>query len=205
VSASDDWFDREFATTQVMVIMRGLGDDASLALAERAWEAGVRAVEIPVQRAADVTALSVVAAAAKARGLAVGAGTVVRVEQVEIALRAGAAYTVSPGTDEDVIRASLDAGLPTLPGVATASDIQRCARLGLGWLKAFPAATLGPGWIAAMRGPFPDVRFVATGGVTVANAAGFLSAGARALALGSALADPAQLDGLSRLVPRGAT
>ena len=101
-----------------------------------------------------------------------------------------------------MIRASLDAGLPTLPGVATASDIQRCARLGLGWLKAFPATTLGPGWIAAMRGPFPDVRFVATGGVTVANAAGFLSAGARAVALGSALADPAQLDGLARLVPR---
>ena len=161
----DDWFEHEFVTTRVMVIMRGLGGDASLALAERAWAAGVRAVEVPIQRPADVESLRVVAAAACERGLAVGAGTVVRVEQVEVARRAGAAYTVSPGLDDDVVRASLDAGLATLPGVATASEVQRAVRLGLGWLKMFPAATLGPGWIGAMRGPFPDVRFVATGGV----------------------------------------
>jgi Entner-Doudoroff aldolase len=199
----DDWFEREFATTRVMVIMRGLGGDASLALAERAWAAGVRAVEVPIQRPADVESLRVVAAAARERGLAVGAGTVVRVEQVEVARRAGASYTVSPGLDEDVVRVSLDAGLATLPGVATASEVQRCVRLGLGWLKMFPAATLGAGWISAMHGPFPDLRFVATGGVTVDSAPGFLAAGARVVALGSALADPAQVEQLSRLAPRG--
>jgi 2-dehydro-3-deoxyphosphogluconate aldolase/(4S)-4-hydroxy-2-oxoglutarate aldolase len=203
MGASDDWFEQEFATTRVMVIMRGLGAEESLALAGRAWAAGVRAVEIPIQRPEDVTALNVVAAAATGRGLAVGAGTVVRVDQVDLARRAGAAYTVSPGVDEDVIRASLDAGLPTLPGVATASDIQRCAKLGLGWLKAFPAASLGPGWIKAMHGPFPDARFVATGGVTVATAPGFLAAGARVVSLGSALADPAAVTELSRLAARG--
>jgi len=149
-----------------------------------------------------VEALRVVAAAAGERGLVVGAGTVVTPEHVDAARRAGAAYTVSPGTDEEVIRASLSAGLPTLPGVATASDIQRCARLGLRWLKAFPAASLGPGWISAMHGPFPEMRFVATGGVSVANADQFLAAGARAVSLGSALADPDQLDALSRLVTR---
>jgi 2-dehydro-3-deoxyphosphogluconate aldolase / (4S)-4-hydroxy-2-oxoglutarate aldolase len=198
----DGWFDAEFATTQVMVIMRGLDAGASLALAELAWEAGVRMVEIPIQRPAAVEALGVVAAAAQARGLVVGAGTVVSTDLVDVARRAGAAYTVSPGTDEDVIRASLDAGLPTLPGVATASEIQRCARFGLSWVKAFPATALGPGWIAAMRGPFPDVRFVATGAVTVSTADGFLTAGARAVSLGSALADPAQRAGLARLVYR---
>jgi Entner-Doudoroff aldolase len=199
----DDWFERQFAATQVMVIMRGLDADASLALAERAWDAGVRMVEIPIQRPEAVAALRVVAAAARERGLVVGAGTVVTTAHVDEARAAGAAYTVSPGVDEDVIRACLDAGLPTLPGVATASDIQRCARFGLRWLKAFPAAALGPGWIAAMRGPFPDARFVATGGVTVTNAGDFLAAGARAVSLGSALADPGQLDALSRLVTRG--
>src|SRR5918994_3029358 len=170
----DDWFAHEFATTRVMVIMRGLGGDASLALAERAWAAGVRAVEVPIQRPSDVESLRVVAAAARERGLAVGAGTVVRAEQVEVARRAGAAYTVSPGLDDDVVRAALDAGLATLPGVATASEVQRAVRLGLGWLKIFPTATLGPGWIGAMRGPFPDVRFVATGGGTVGAAPAFL-------------------------------
>jgi 2-dehydro-3-deoxyphosphogluconate aldolase/(4S)-4-hydroxy-2-oxoglutarate aldolase len=199
---SDDWFDREFAGTRVLVILRGLGTDASLSLAERAWAAGVTAVELPIQRADDVTALGFVADAAKTRGLHVGAGTVLRPEQVHLARRAGAAYTVSPGVDEDVIRASLEAELPTLPGVATPSDIQRCARLGLGWCKAFPASSLGPAWFRAMRGPFPEIRLVATGGVTVSSAADFLDAGARVVALGSALADPDQLAALSELAPR---
>jgi 2-dehydro-3-deoxyphosphogluconate aldolase/(4S)-4-hydroxy-2-oxoglutarate aldolase len=194
---SDDWFEKEFAATQVLVILRGHRIEGSLGLATRAWDAGVRAVEIPIQRPEDVTALGIVAAAAERRGLTVGAGTVVRVEQVEQARRAGAAYTVSPGTDEAVIEASLDAGLPTLPGVATASEVQRCARLDLAWLKAFPAVVLGPDWIRAMLGPFPGVSFVATGGMTVDNSGSFVAAGARAVALGSGLGDPARLASLA--------
>jgi 2-dehydro-3-deoxyphosphogluconate aldolase/(4S)-4-hydroxy-2-oxoglutarate aldolase len=164
--------------------------------------AGVRAVEVPVQRPDDLRALRAVAAAARGRGLSVGAGTILGVEQLDAVRRAGAAYTVSPGVDEDVIRASLVAGLPTLPGVATASDIQRCTRMGLRWLKAFPAAVLGPGWITAMRGPFPEARFVATGGVSLANAPAFLAAGARVVSLGSALTDPARAADLSGLALR---
>ena len=202
MSSSDEWFDREFATTQAMVIMRGMGAERSLALAERAWAAGVTAVELPIQRPADVEALEAVAAAARERGLNVGAGTVIGVEQVAIAKRAGAVYTVSPGTDEEVIRASLDAGLPILPGVATATEVQRCVQLGLTWLKAFPASALGPGWIKAMLGPFPEAKFVATGGVSVGNAGDFLAAGARVVSLGSALADPDQVEKLSKLVNR---
>jgi 2-dehydro-3-deoxyphosphogluconate aldolase/(4S)-4-hydroxy-2-oxoglutarate aldolase len=202
VGFSDEWFEREFAGTQVMVIMRGLGAGKSLELAARAWEAGVTAVELPIQRPADIEALTAVAAAARERGLNVGAGTVIEVEQVEVAKRAGAAYTVSPGTDEEIIRASLAAGLPTLPGVGSASEVQRCLKLGLTWLKAFPASALGPGWIKAMLGPFPGVRFVVTGGVSVGNAADFLAAGARVASLGSALADPDQVDQLAKLARR---
>jgi len=202
VSSSDEWFEREFATTQVMVIMRGLGAAQSLTLATRAWEVGVTAVELPIQEPADVEALAAVAAAARERGLTVGAGTVLRVEQIEVAKQAGATYTVSPGTDEEVIRASLAAGLPTLPGVGSASDVQRCLKLGLTWLKAFPAAALGPGWIKAMLGPFPQVKFVATGGVAVANASDFLAAGCRVVSLGSALSDPEQVEKLAKLVSR---
>ena len=202
MSSSDEWFEREFATTQVMVIMRGLGAAQSLTLATRAWEVGVTAVELPIQEPADVEALAAVAAAARERGLTVGAGTVLRVEQIEVAKQAGATYTVSPGTDEEVIRASLAAGLPTLPGVGSASDVQRCLKLGLTWLKAFPAAALGPGWIKAMLGPFPQVKFVATGGVAVANASDFLAAGCRVVSLGSALSDPEQVEKLAKLVGR---
>jgi 2-dehydro-3-deoxyphosphogluconate aldolase/(4S)-4-hydroxy-2-oxoglutarate aldolase len=200
---SDAWFENEFASTQVMGIMRGLGPAKSLELAARAWDAGVTTLELPIQGPNDVEALRAVAAAGRDRGLVVGAGTVISVELVGVAKEAGAAYTVSPGTDVDVIHASLDAGLATLPGVATASEIQRVMSLGLGWFKAFPAAQLSPGWITAMHGPFPDARFVVTGGITVENAPAFLAAGARVVSLGSALNDPDQVAVLAGLVRRG--
>lgn len=189
----DTWFDAHFAGTRALVIARGLGPTATLAFAERVWQAGATALEIPVQRPDDVEALRVVAAAARARGLVVGAGTVVDPAQVAVAREAGAAYLVSPGYDDDVVRAGLAAGLAVLPGVATPSEVQRALRAGLHWLKAFPASVLGTGWFTAMRAPFPDVRFVATGGMTPANADEFLAAGARVVAFGSALRDPAQL------------
>lgn len=188
------------AGTRVMVILRGLGADRTLDLATRAWDAGVLLVEVPIQRPADLEALTLLAEAGRRRGLVVGAGTVLDPAHVRLAVSAGAGFTVSPGIDEDVVRASLDAGLPTLPGVATASDVQRALRMGLRWLKAFPAAQLGPGWLTALRGPFPDVRFVATGGVDILSAPAYLAAGAAAVSLGSAIEEPGQLERVSELV-----
>ncbi len=196
--SSDEWFDQAFADERVMVIARGLGVDRSMRLAGQAWDLGVTMLELPIQSRDDVEALTAVAAAGRDRGRIVGAGTILTAEQVDVAAEAGAVYTVSPGTDESVIRASLEAGLPTLPGVATASDIQRCLTLGLHWLKAFPASVLGPEWIKAMHGPFPEVRFVATGGMSTSNVRSFIDAGVRVVALGSSLADPAQLAEVSR-------
>jgi 2-dehydro-3-deoxyphosphogluconate aldolase/(4S)-4-hydroxy-2-oxoglutarate aldolase len=102
-----------------------------------------------------------------------------------------------------VLAASLTAGLPHLPGVGTASEVQRARAAGCRWQKAFPAKPLGAGWISALHGPFPDVRFVATGGLTVADVQPFLTAGASVVALGAALADPAQLDAISHLLTPG--
>jgi Entner-Doudoroff aldolase len=199
---SDDWFDAHFAGTRVMAILRGYGPEGSLELATRAWELGITMLEIPLQGDDDHAALAAVAAAARARGLVVGAGTVIDPAQVALARAAGASYLVSPGFDADVVRAGIDAGLAVLPGVATATDIQACLRAGVRWMKAFPARELGADWIAAMRAPFPMVRFVATGGMTPDNAGEFLAAGACVVALGSAIADPARLDEVAALAAR---
>jgi len=188
-ATSNDWFDREFAASPVMIIMRGLGVERSLELSALAWDIGVATVELPIQNPEDLEALKAVVALGAERGRTVGAGTVISAKQVAQAAEAGATYTVSPGLDTDVIKESLDAGLPTLPGVATASEVQAGMRLGLTWFKAFPAAALGPGWISAMHGPFPSAKFVATGGVNVTTASSFLTAGARVVSLGSALND----------------
>lgn len=108
-----------------------------------------------------------------------------------MAAQAGAQYTVAPGLDLTV----LAAGLPHLPGVATATEVPHARAAGCRWLKAFPAVALGPAWLRAITGPFPDVAIVATGGLRLADVPEYLAAGARVVALGTALAgaDPATL------------
>lgn len=193
-------FDEIFRDVPLMAILRGMGVERTLATATRAWDLGITAVEVPVQTPTDVEALHVVAEAARERGLTVGAGTVVSLEHVRQAADAGAAFTVSPGFDVDVVRASHDAGMPALPGVATATEVQRAMDEGLTWLKAFPASLLGTGWFPAMRGPFPQARFVATGGMDSSNARAYLDAGVRVVAVGSALEDESQLPALAELL-----
>lgn len=180
------YFDTAFGEVPIMGIFRGLGPRRTLALAEAAWSLGVRVVEVPVMNAEDLTTLRAVAEQGRARGLDVGAGTIVSPFQIDEVVKAGASFTVAPGLDCDVAEASVAAGLPHLPGVATGSEVQAASRLGFRWLKAFPAEQLGPKWIGHLHGPFPDVRFVAAGGITTANAMSFLDAGCHVVALGSA-------------------
>ncbi|TPX03636.1 bifunctional 4-hydroxy-2-oxoglutarate aldolase/2-dehydro-3-deoxy-phosphogluconate aldolase, partial [Schumannella luteola] len=158
------------------------------------------AVEVPLQTPEDDEALRELARVAEQRGRIVGAGTIVAPEQVAAARAAGARYLVSPGIDPRVVEASRDAGLPILPGVATPSEVQLGVSLGLDWMKAFPATWLGPSWFRHIRGPFPQVTFVATGGLDASNVQDYLDAGVRVAAVGSALEDPAQLEKLAALL-----
>lgn len=197
----NSWFDAAFESQRMMAILRGFAPLRTVQLAEDAWDLGLGWVEVPIQTPAAVASLRAAVQAGRERGRDVGAGTVTTVEQVNIARATGAAFTVAPGLDLDVLRASAACGLPHLPGVATASEVQQAARQGLRWLKVFPACVLGPSWFTAMAGPFPEVNLVATGGITATNAADYLSAGARMVAIGSALAEQEQLESLAKLLP----
>jgi 2-dehydro-3-deoxyphosphogluconate aldolase/(4S)-4-hydroxy-2-oxoglutarate aldolase len=192
-------FDGLFATSPVMAILRGYGPARSVRIASIAWSVGITCIEIPMQNAVDQESLAVVADVATASGHFVGVGTVLDPAAVDRAHALGARFTVSPGFDPEVARASLDRGMPHLPGVATASEVHQARKFGLHWLKAFPAADLGASWITNIRAPFPDVRIVATGGISAQNARQFLDAGAAAVAVGSALSDPEQLPELASL------
>jgi Entner-Doudoroff aldolase len=193
-------FSSIFGGAPLMAILRGIGVERSLAVSTTAWDLGIDVVELPIQTPDDVEALRVVAAAGRERGKLVGAGTVVTAGHVQQAIDAGAHFTVSPGFDLEVVRASSEAGLLPLPGVATPSEVQIALKEGLTWLKAFPASVLGTEWIKAMKGPFPAANFVTTGGMHAGNAADFLAAGARVVAVGSALEDPSQLPKLAELL-----
>lgn len=197
---SNEFFDNMFSHTPIMAILRGLGTARTLEVAKSAWDIGMTSLEVPIQTPEDLKTLEALALAARERGFVVGAGTVLNVGHVAQAKECGAAFTVSPGTNLGVIQACADAGLAHLPGVATPSDIQVAAGQGLQWVKAFPASVLGIAWLKAMGGPFPGIKFVSTGGMDAHNARTYLDAGARVIAVGSALEDPRQLELLAELL-----
>lgn len=182
-----DFFADHLHRVPAVAILRGHSPERTAELAETAWEAGIELVEVTVETATSYASLESAIAAASGRGTFVGAGTVTTADQVRRVTRMGAAFLVSPGLHPAVVAQAAEDGIPYLPGVATATEIAAALERGLSWLKAFPAAQLGPDWIRAQLGPFPRARFVATGGISAANAPAFLAAGCGAVAIGSAL------------------
>lgn len=187
------FFEAHIGPKPLLAILRGKNPEDTAQLCRQAWSIGINLIEVPIQDDAGAASFRAARAAAEEYGKHIGVGTVLTTDQVWLAVDAGATFAVSPGLDLDVAEACDELRLPLLPGVATASEIAHALRLGLVWQKAFPASVLGPGWIAAQLAPFPLVRFVATGGIDPTNASAFLTAGARALAVGSALADAEKL------------
>ena len=195
--------DELFAGHRVMVILRGLPSaGAAVDAAHRAWDAGVGLVEVPIGQPGDVEHLAAVVDAGRTRGRLVGAGTIITADRVRAAHGAGAQYTVAPGFDPGVMGQSHEVGLAHLPGVATPSEVQQAWATGCRWMKVFPASTLGPGWFSAIRGPFPDVHYLATGGVSVDAAPSYLDAGASLVAFGASAAAPERVPALAALVRR---
>ncbi|MEV0239860.1 bifunctional 4-hydroxy-2-oxoglutarate aldolase/2-dehydro-3-deoxy-phosphogluconate aldolase [Streptomyces sp. NPDC050674] len=109
-------------------------------------------------------------------GLAVGAGTVLTPRQAERAVRAGARFVVSPGFDAKVVRRCRELNVAVVPGVATATELMRALKAGLDTVKLFPAEPLGgTSTLKALAAPFPQVRFIPTGGIGPAQLPGYLA------------------------------
>ena len=136
-------------------------------LAQALLDSGLHIAEVTFRTPHALDALKALAGYPE---LLVGAGTVRTDDQVRRAQDAGARFVVSPGFSEPVVEACLLRGVPVFPGVSSATDIHRATEASLGVLKFFPAeAAGGAAAIAALAAPFPDVRFVPTGGVGPKN------------------------------------
>ncbi|GAA0469512.1 ketohydroxyglutarate aldolase [Actinoplanes capillaceus] len=192
-----------FGANRFMAILRGAASaEKAVEQANTAWDLGIELVEIPIGEKSEVGYLAAVVEAGHRRGKVVGAGTVITATHVAMAAAAGARYTVAPGFDPAVREASRSAGLPHLPGVATPSEVQQAWVAGCEWVKVFPASTLGPQWFSAIKGPFPRMRYLATGGVSLDAAAGYLDAGADIVAFGASAFKPDRTDDLVALLEK---
>jgi 2-dehydro-3-deoxyphosphogluconate aldolase / (4S)-4-hydroxy-2-oxoglutarate aldolase len=147
--------------------------DRAEGLADALVAGGLHVAEVTFRTAAAVESIRRMA---KHPGLVVGAGTVVRAEQVDQAADAGARFVVSPGLSTAVVARARERGIDVLPGVVTPSEVIAALDLGISTLKFFPAAQYGGvATLKALASPFPGVRFIPTGGVSLADLVDYLS------------------------------
>ena len=173
--------------TRVVAILRASATEHVVAAARTLHSSGVPVLEVTLTTPGALDALAAVRRALPADAV-VGAGTVRTVEDVRACARAGAAFLVTPGCPVDVVRCAVDEGLPILAGALTPTEIDAVATAGASAVKVFPAAALGgPSYVRHLRGPFPDVPLVPTGGVGLDAVRTYLDAGAAAVALGGPL------------------
>jgi 2-dehydro-3-deoxyphosphogluconate aldolase/(4S)-4-hydroxy-2-oxoglutarate aldolase len=157
-------------------------------LAGALTDAGLPCAEVTLRTPAALEALHAMTAVP---GMLVGAGSVVTRTQVDAAVDAGARFVVSPGLSETVVARCRARGVPALPGVATAGEIMRALEAGLDVVKLFPAAQLGgPAGLRILAAPFPEVRFVPTGGIGAGELADYLGLEAVAAVGGSWMVAP---------------
>lgn len=149
-------------------------------------EAGLLAIEVSLTSPGAVDVIARLAARAPAT-VAIGAGTVRTPEECRRAADVGARFVVSPHTRPALIAHARSLGLAVIPGALTPTEIVTALDAGADAIKIFPAEWVGPAGFAALRGPFPGVRFVPTGGVDAVSAADYLTRGAWAVGVGSPL------------------
>ena len=184
---------------KLVVIVRGAKRDECIHLAEALGEGGVTLLEVTYNQSAPETwteTAGIIRELTDRFGdrMSFGAGTVMSTELVELTADAGGRFIVSPDTNADVIRMTLELGLVSMPGAMTPTEVAAAHRAGADFVKLFPACELGPGYVKQLKAPLSHISLFAVGGITAANARSFLDAGADGLAVGGALANRKMID-----------
>jgi 2-dehydro-3-deoxyphosphogluconate aldolase/(4S)-4-hydroxy-2-oxoglutarate aldolase len=174
----------EILNARVVAIVRQPDGASGLALARELLAGGVRVLEVSLTTPGALDAIRQLRAGSDA---VIGAGTVLRPEMVAAVVEAGAQFMVTPSLNVDVLREALDAKLVVGPGVFTATECASALDHGAHLLKLFPAQILGIAGMKALSDPFPEAKWLPTGGMTIDNAVDWLAAGASAVGIGSGL------------------
>lgn len=163
-------------------------EDAFFA-AEAISSAGIPILEITMTIPGAVNVIFELAQ--KYPDMAVGAGTVLDLDVAHRCLNAGAKFLTSPGLDLEMVKYALKRGVVVFPGALTPTEVLMAWKAGSDFVKVFPAAQVGgASYIRALKGPFPDVPMIASGGVNQQTVEKFFSAGAAAVGIGRHLIDP---------------
>lgn len=187
-----DQLDRVLST-RIIAVIRAASGERLVDVARALIAGGVDVLEITFTVPRAIEVLKRVADAVGGEAL-VGAGTVLDTETARAALLAGAEFIVSPNLNVDVIRLCRRYDKLVMPGAFTATEVLTAWEAGADIVKIFPSDSVGPPYLKALKGPFPHIRLMPTGGIDVGSAAAFLKAGACALGVGSTLVSKEAVD-----------
>jgi len=179
-----------FSQVRVIPILTPATVESGVAVSRVLFEAGLRLQEITLRTGAGLATIA--ALRRELPELIVGAGTVLTPEQGDAAIQGGARFLVSPGTTEALLSFAADCAVPFLPGVTTVSEMMRVLAGGCTVAKLFPAEALGAGFLRAVAGPLPSMRFCPTGGIEAGSAPAYLRL-ANVLAVGGSWMVPNEL------------
>jgi 2-dehydro-3-deoxyphosphogluconate aldolase/(4S)-4-hydroxy-2-oxoglutarate aldolase len=168
----------------LVLILRLRDPDVALAAGEAMAEAGVRAVEVTAGVPGAVEVVAKLNAALAGSPVLLGAGTVLSADQAAEFVEAGARFLVSPVFDPRILEAAGRLGVPHVPAGFTPTEIFTAHRAGAPIVKLFPSGPVGPAYLSALLGPFPELRIMPTGGLTGESAVAFIRAGAVVVGVG---------------------
>lgn len=177
---------------RIIAIVRGISNDRILDTCKALVAGGVTMIEVTFNQSSPTgnkdtyEAIKLIANELK-DDVCVGAGTVMTVEQVELAVEAGANYIISPNFDKEVVAKTKELGVAPMPGVLTPTEVVDAYKAGAVAAKLFPAGTIGLSYIKAIKAPISHIPVIAVGGVDVNNVSDFIKAGCVGVGVGSSL------------------
>ncbi|HHW19140.1 MAG TPA: bifunctional 4-hydroxy-2-oxoglutarate aldolase/2-dehydro-3-deoxy-phosphogluconate aldolase [Firmicutes bacterium] len=181
----DDAVKNALSAGRVVAIIRGLGPEQVRGVARALLNGGIRCIEVTLNSPGAIESIGIIAS--EFPEVVPGAGTVLEVEEVKEAVARGARFIVSPNVDPRVIEETKALGRISIPGAMTPTEIVQALKAGADYVKIFPASVVGYKFFREMKGPFKDLKMVATGGITPDDAAEYIRNGSYAVGLGSSL------------------
>ncbi len=179
---------------KIIVIVRGVESSKLIPLAEAIYDGGIRLLEITYTATGAVndeeTAENIRMLATHFKGrMHIGAGTVLNEKQVELTYRAGGKFIISPDVNPDVIKKTKAFGMISMPGALTPTEVQIAHRSGADFVKLFPVANLGVGYVKAVKAPLSHIKLLAVGGIDLNNIEEYMSAGVCGFGIGTNIID----------------
>ena len=186
------------ADEKIVAIVRGVERDKLSPLAEAMYAGGIRLIELTYDLTGKTPDSEIADRIAMLREhfdnrMYIGAGTVVREEQVTLTASAGGGFIISPDTYRPVIEKTRELSLVSMPGALTPTEVQTAHRFGADFVKLFPVSNLGVEYVKAIKAPLSHIKLLGVGGINTENIGAYLASGLSGFGIGSNIIDKSAL------------